>query len=216
MICYQKNIRRVEPAVGKPQRPTIYRMQSHSVGRSPIWPQPVAKLQFYAIAQPSVAQLPAETTDAAIWQPSIAKLAKDQRTTVGPACRAGLSSNARTAQEPTSIQRRRFVDQFTNVAVSLRRDEPFGNSRGVVWPVNFHNAFPDCGVHGASGVKERGLITAERDGYICCLNVTTLPINRPAFGRRSRHVAKSSSARRIYRTQSMPAAKTNTLRTLSP
>jgi hypothetical protein len=135
---------------------------------------------------------------------------------VGSACRAGLSSTARTALERTFVQRRCVAHQSTNVAVSLRRDEPFGTTLGAIWPVIIPDAFTCSGVHGMSQVKERGLITAERDGYICCLNVTTLPINQPAFGRRSRHVAKSSSARRTYRTQSMPAAKTNTLRTLSP
>jgi hypothetical protein len=174
MICYQKTIRRVGPAVGKPHLPTIFRMQSHLVGHSPIWPQPVAKLQFYTIAQPPVAQLedrtyddsskssrstigprpvtqlPAETTDTAIWQRAVAKSARDQRTNVGPACRAGLSSNARTASERTFIQHRRAAPGSTS-----------------------HN-------------------------------------------RRSRHAAKSSSARSTYRTQSMPAANTNTLSTLSP
>ncbi len=135
---------------------------------------------------------------------------------VGPACRAGLSSNARTALERTLIERRRVAHQSTNVAVSLRRDEPFGIRLCAIWPVIIPDAITCGEVHGVTQVKERGLITAERDGYICCLNVTALPINRPAFGRRSRHVAKSSSARRTYRTHSMPAAKTNTLRTLSP
>ncbi len=151
-----------------------------------------------------------------IWQPSVAKLTKNQRNNVGPACRAGLSSNARTALERTIIERRRVAHQSTNVAVSLRRDEPFGIRLCAIWPVIFHYAFRCGGAQGMLRVKERGLITAERDGYICCLNVTTLPINQPAFGRRSRHVATSSSAKRTYRTQSMPAAKTNTLRTLSP
>ncbi len=135
---------------------------------------------------------------------------------VGPACRAGLSSNARTALERTIIERRRVAHQSTNVAVSLRRDEPFGIRLCAIWPVIFQYAVTCGRVHGVSQVKERGLITAERDGYICCLNVATLPINQPAFGRRSRHVAKSSSARRTYQTQCKPAATPSTLRTLSP
>ena len=112
---------------------------------------------------------------------------------VGPACRAGLSSTARTASERTSIERRRLAPGSTNVAVSLRRDEPFGTRLCAIWPVIFHYAFTCGGVHGVSQVKERGLITAERDGYICCLNVTTLPINQPAFGLRSRHVTEVGS-----------------------
>ena len=119
---------------------------------------------------------------------------------VGPACRAGLSSTARTASERTSIERRRVAPGSTNVAVSLRRDEPFGTRLCAIWPVIFHYAFTCGGVHGVSQVKERGLITAERDGYICCLNVTTLPINQPAFGLRSRHVAKSGVKNRGKRT----------------
>lgn len=46
MICYQKKIHRVGPAVGKPHRLTIVRMLSHSVEHSPIWPQAVAELQL--------------------------------------------------------------------------------------------------------------------------------------------------------------------------
>ena len=115
---------------------------------------PVAKLENRAALTSKgprpVAQLPAETIDAAIWQRAVAKSARNQRTNVGPACRAGLSSNARTALERTFNQRRRVACGFTSL------------------------------------------------------------------NRRSRHVAKSSSARRTYRTQSLPAAKTNTLRTLSP
>jgi hypothetical protein len=247
MICYQKNVRRVEPAVGKPHQPTIFRMQSRSVGHSPSWPRPVAKLQFYAFAQPPVAQLPAETTDAAIWQPADVKSARDQRPKVavslrrdepcraplpaiwpvdfedasaqsglprlfhtntqrlisaerdGDILRAGRSSNARTVADRTFIQRRRIASRTAKVAVSLRRDEPCSAPLPAIWPVDFEDAFTQSGLHRVFYAKTQRLISAVRDGYF------SLP-----------RVARSSSARRTYRTQTMPAAKTNTLRTLSP
>ncbi len=97
-----------------------------------------------------VRNMNADTSSDPIWQPSVAKLTLDQRSTVGSACRAGLSSNARTASERLSNQHRRF------------------------------------------------------------------PSGPASFDRRSRHVAKSSSARRTYRTQSLPAVTIGSLRTLSP
>ena len=85
------------------------------------------------------------------------------------------------------------------VAVSLRRDEPCRAPLTAIWPVDFEHACAQSGLHGVLQAKTQRLISAERDGYF-------------SFPR----VARSSSARRTYRTQSMPAAKTNTLRTLSP
>ena len=85
------------------------------------------------------------------------------------------------------------------VAVSLCRDEPCSAPLPAIWPVDFEDACAQSGLHSVFNTKAQRLISAERDGYF-------------SFPR----VAPSSSAMRAYRTQSMPAAKTNTLRTLSP
>jgi hypothetical protein len=71
--------------------------------------------------------------------------------------------------ERTIIERRRVAHQSTNVAVSLRRDEPPGTRLCGIWPVIFPDAITCGEVHDMPQVKERGLITAERDGYIGCL-----------------------------------------------
>ena len=85
------------------------------------------------------------------------------------------------------------------VAVSLRRDEPCRAPLAAIWPVDFEDACAKSGLHGVLQAKTPRLISAERDGYFSLANV-----------------ALFSSARRTYRTQSMPVSKTNTLRTLSP
>ena len=52
-----------------------------------------------------------------------------------------------------------------NVAVSLRRDEPYSVQLAAIWPVKASNAFIQCGLHRALKAKDQRLVSTERDGY---------------------------------------------------
>ena len=98
---------------------------------------------------------------------------------LGPAnraCRAGHSNYVRAASERIFIERRGVAPRSTNVAVSLRRDEPCSTPLASIWPVDSHDVFTQSGLHRVLPTKDQRLVSTERDGYFCLSRITTQPL----------------------------------------